>query len=99
MEMELKDLLKVLLDSATKSLFSQSEVFNYVSWFVKKTLALFCKLKGKSHLLPFCNVLITFQRQRRWRQETNCVSNQISLSEFALPFSSKWATTSMLPVR
>ena len=41
MEMELKDLLKVLLDSATKSLLSQSEVFNYVSWFVKKTLALF----------------------------------------------------------
>ena len=37
MEMELKDLLKMLLDSATKkSLLSQSEVFSYVSWFMKR---------------------------------------------------------------
>ena len=37
MEMELKDLLKMLLDSATKkSLLSQSEVVSYVSWFMKR---------------------------------------------------------------
>ena len=39
MEMELKDLLKMLLDSTTKrNLLSQSEVFCYVSWFMKRPL-------------------------------------------------------------
>ena len=37
MEMELKDLLKMLLDSATKkNSLSQLEVFSYVRWFMKR---------------------------------------------------------------